>query len=287
MAYCDVTVILLTYNRQSFLPRTLDSILDQSYKKFNLLICDDYSTDGTERICREYAQRDSRIKYCRNAVNVGMPGNLNAGIQRANTEFVAILHDGDIYAEMLLEKWRGALVKHRSAGFVFNVYRHLTDDGETRGLTDRFPEFIPGRQFLDICLKDREFECPVWGTVMARRDVFDTLGLFDARYSFWSDFDMWFRIAEHYDVAFVPEVLIDLPSKRVMPHLFDVGAVRMHGTIFQMYWAARYRRYQGQPILLTKELAKQVLRFIQSRGRRIARRMQISFQDTKGAVATD
>lgn len=270
----DVSIVLVTYNREKFLPRTLDCILSQTYSDFNLLICDDCSTDGTEAVCREYLKHDSRIRYYRNAQNLGMPGNLNTGISRTQSEFIANLHDGDIYYPSLIEKWRAALLENPTAGFVFNIYRHLSHDGVSSGQTDRFPGLMAGSEFLEnVCFQDPELECPVWGTVMARRGVYEALGMFDPTYGFWSDFDMWFRIAEFYDVAFVPEPLIDLPSRTTMPHLFASGALKTHTTIFRMYWAARCRHYWNRPFRLARELAKQVLYFVCSRTRRAMRRL--------------
>jgi hypothetical protein len=133
---------------------------------------------------------------------------------------------------------------------------------------------MAGSEFLEnVCFQDPELECPVWGTVMARRGVYEALGMFDPTYGFWSDFDMWFRIAEFYDVAFVPEPLIDLPSRTTMPHLFASGALKTHTTIFRMYWAARCRHYWNRPFHLARELAKQVLYFVCSRTRRAMRRL--------------
>lgn len=273
----DVSIVLVTYNREKFLPRTLDCILSQTHSDFELLICDDCSTDGTEALCRKYLQSDSRIRYFRNDVNLGMPGNLNAGISRTRCEFVANLHDGDIYHPRLVEKWREALVRNPSAGFVFNIYRHLLADGRSKGVTNTFPGLMRGHEFLeDICFRDDEMECPVWGTVMARRRVYEALGLFDPTYGFWSDFDMWFRIAEQYDIAFVPEVLIDLPSRAVMPHLFVSRALKTHTTIFRMYWAARCRHYWHQPLRLASELARQILLFGSSRFRHLMWRLRLS-----------
>jgi glycosyltransferase involved in cell wall biosynthesis len=272
----DVSIVLVTYNRAQFLPRTLNCILNQTYPHFELFICDDCSTDTTPEICRSYAARDSRITYLRNRTNLAMPGNLNSGISHCSGQFLAILHDGDIYQPTLLERWRAALIAHPTAGFVFNIYRHLSPDGKSGVLTDTFPAFIPGKTFLEkICFRDKELDCPVWGTVMARRAVLEEMSLFNARYSFWSDADMWFRIAEKYDVAFVPEPLIDLPSRQVMPHLFQKTAFTTHATIFSIFWAARCRHYRGRLGALAFELARQTEYFLSSKTRSAARRFPL------------
>ena len=259
VAQADVSIVLVTYNRARFLRQTLESIASQTYPHFEVLICDDCSTDETQAVCREYVRRDSRFRYRRNDRNLAMPGNLNSGIRQARCEFIAGLHDGDTYAPTLIEKWREALIQHPTAGFVFNRYRHLDPDGRTRGITAAFPELVSGSDFLTRCLGDQQLQCPVWGTVMARRSVYEEMGFFDARYSFWSDVDMWFRIAEKYDVAHVPEVLIDLPHRKTMPHLFDPYNLDTHRYTFQIYWEAKRRRYRRQPLVATVELGKQTM----------------------------
>ncbi len=270
----EVSVVLVTYKRAKFLPTTLDGILNQSFGNFELLICDDCSPDETEEVCQAYARRDPRIRYIRNPANLGMPGNLNNGLRQAKCDLVANLHDGDIYYPTLLEKWRAALLAYPSAAFVFNIYRHLTPDGKSGIVTTTFKPLMSGREFLeDVCFVDRELECPVWGTVMARRGVYEALGYFDPSYSFWADFDMWFRIAESHDIAFVPELLIDLPSKAIMPHLFTQGASTAHAKMFRAYWEARRRHFKNRPAKLAAELGKQILDFGYSRTRRVLKRL--------------
>lgn len=255
----DTSIVLVTYNRGQFLRRTLDTLMAQTYPDFELLIYDDCSTDDTEAICREYTAKDPRISYKRQPTRLGMPGNLNAGLQASNGEFLAGLHDGDLYAPTLIEKWREALIKHPSAGFVFNRYRHLDLDGTCSWVTPAFPELIPGHVFLDQCLADNR-GCPVWGTVMGRRSVYEQLDWLNPRYTFWADIDLWLRIAEIHDIAHVPELLIDLPSKQNMPRLFANGfrgSLLGNLTVFKIYWAAKCRRYRHKPLSLAWQLLRQ------------------------------
>ena len=97
-------------------------------------------TDETEAVCREYVERDSRFSYLptRNSRNLGMPANLNAGLRRTRCEFVANLHDGDIYAPTLIEKWRTALIPLIPApASCSTVIAILTPDGQTRAIYSR------------------------------------------------------------------------------------------------------------------------------------------------------
>lgn len=203
-----VSVCLVTYNRATLLPATLDSLLAQTFSDFELIISDDCSTDDTEEICLEYARRDRRVRYYRNETNLGMPGNLNVSLQYAQGEYLANLHDGDVYRKDLLEKWKAALDDQPTAGFVFNAYRSVNSQGQTVINREPYGPLIKG-PVLAYRLVSRWDSC-VYGTVMARRAVYEKLGWFDPCFGNFSDVDMWLRIAENYDVAYLPEPLIDL-----------------------------------------------------------------------------
>jgi len=90
-----VSVCLVTYNRAGVLAETIESILNQTFSDFELIISDDCSTDNTETVCRKYAEKDGRIKYFRNEKNLSMPANLNLAISRARGQYIANLHDGE------------------------------------------------------------------------------------------------------------------------------------------------------------------------------------------------
>jgi len=270
-----VSIVLVTYNREKALPRTIESILAQSYPHFELLICDDASTDGTGDVCERYAATDARVRYIRNPRNLGMPANLNRGIRLCKHELIATLHDGDIYAATLIEKWRAALLRYPSAGFVFNRYIHLSPDEKTEATTWGYPEFISGSDFLErIVFPDRDVEFPVWGTVMARRSVYLEMNLFDERFGFWADIDMWCRIAERYDIAHVPEPLIRLPSRAALPHLFHERMFTAHAMFFRIHWKARTRHYSGRPWQLASSLSFMCWNFVSIRTVKLARRIK-------------
>lgn len=214
-----VSICLTTYNRSGVLPTTVDSLLAQTYGDFELIINDDCSPDATQEICRAYEKRDSRVRYYRNASNLKMPGNLNAAISHATGEYIANVHDGDLYRPDLIEKWKAALDAQPRAAFVFNQYRAFNKDGSER--IDRAPlEQNPSgheiaRQFF------RVFTSCVWGTVMTRRSAYLSTGPFDADYGFISDVDMWLRLARDHEVAYIPEPLITItPREPEHPYYF-------------------------------------------------------------------
>lgn len=245
-----VSVILLTYNRADVLDATIGSILSQTMENFELIIADDASPDHTEEVCQRWAKSDSRIRYHRWPQNVGMPQNLNLGILASSGNYVAILHDDDVYRSDLLEKWRACLDKHPNAAFVFNSYCALDMQAKpVKVYREHLPECVCGRVLLEgIFFKRWLFDSPVWGTVMMRRSAFDRAVSFDERYSYWADVDMWMRLAENYDVCYIDEPLIAVASREASPHQFADSFSRVQPLLERMFWEARMRHYHARPI---------------------------------------
>ena len=267
-----VSICLVTYNRSAQLCKTLDSLLAQAFGDFELIISDDCSPDNTQQICLEYEKRDPRIRYRRNKQNLGMPGNLNACILASSGEYIANLHDGDIYDPTLLEKWSTCLDAYPMAAFVFNAYRDLDVDGKTRMIyREPLPVCIPGHVILEnIYFKRWRFDSPVFGTVMARRSVYEEAGFFDDRFGFYSDVDMWLRLAERHHVAYVNEPLISLPSKKIMPSQFTLSFWEEQRTVERIFWEARLRHYKGHPLRLILEIMRHGVFVVASRTWKLA-----------------
>ena len=92
---CKISVILSTYNRQKLLPRMLDSLLNQEFKDFELILVNNGSTDNTQSICEEYAQKDQRIKLYRIEKNNGPSFARNLGIDKAKGDYICFVDDDD------------------------------------------------------------------------------------------------------------------------------------------------------------------------------------------------
>jgi glycosyltransferase involved in cell wall biosynthesis len=93
-----VAIGLPVYNGHNYLPAAIDSILAQSYGDFDFLISDNASTDGTEEICHAYAQRDRRIRYIRQAKNVGAAANHNLTVRMTDSPYFKWAAHDDLLA---------------------------------------------------------------------------------------------------------------------------------------------------------------------------------------------
>lgn len=233
-----VSIVVTAWNRAAVLPRTLDSLLAQTFGDFELILMDDCSSDHTEEVGRAYEKRDQRIRYHRNPRNLNMPGNLNAGIQRARGAYIANLHDGDVYRPDLIAKWKEALDTYPSAAFVFNDYQVTLPDGTSRIDSMPFDGLVPGREILLHYLSTRT-SC-VWGTVMVRASTYAAAGLFDPTFGFFSDVEMWLRLTTDADAVYIKEPLITL-GPRPEDHPFR------HGLWQSEFWSwGIYAKYLHQ-----------------------------------------
>jgi glycosyltransferase involved in cell wall biosynthesis len=236
-----VSVCLTTYNRAKLVGGTVETILNQRFGDFELIVSDNASEDDTEAVCREFERRDKRVRYYRNPTNLGMPGNLNAAIRRSSAPLIANLHDGDLYRDDLLQKWKEALEEKPECAFVFNALEFLDAGGRRQAPhPNSFPRRIERGALVEYMLG--RFGSPVWGTVMARRWAYDSHGLFNPRYSFIADVEMWMRLNLHHPVAYVPEALITLtPHEPDRPYAFvnwtlERALTSMHEEIIELYF---------------------------------------------------
>jgi len=268
-----VSICLTTYKRAAVLPPTVDSILAQTYGDFELIIQDDCSPDETAEICREYERKDRRVRYYRNTTNLRMPGNLNAAIQNATGNYVANLHDGDVYRPDLIARWKASLDAVPNASFVFNAYEVVSPDGIVSISGEPFDGKVPRYHVAQHHF--RTITSCVWGTVMARAAAYKKAGGFNPAYGFISDVDMWLRLAHDGEVAYVAEPLIRVtPREPDHPfayhswqHLFWQFAIyKKHLALYEDVLPEEVARYCVEyPNLLRRKFTRAMLSLIKHR----------------------
>ncbi len=97
-----LSIGLPVYNGEKFVSQALDSILDQTFENFELIISDNASVDATGEICQKYAEKDNRIRYLRSEQNIGAAGNFNRTFDLANGEYFKWIAHDDVYDKHFL-----------------------------------------------------------------------------------------------------------------------------------------------------------------------------------------
>ena len=197
-----------TYRRAAFLGRTLSSALAQTVTDFEIIVVDDCSPDDTAEVVRGFT--DPRIRYTLNEKNLGVPENLNRAMSLAKGEYLVLLEDHDLVDPTYLEETRGIMTRHPNVGFVATGC--LAIDEQDRPLekyVSPFPETMDGRKLLRRLLT--RTDCPFSVTAVIRRTALGGLDpLFDARYWWYADQYLWWRLAAKTDFGYVARPLLKL-----------------------------------------------------------------------------
>src|SRR5262245_9759520 len=110
-----ISILMPTYNRATLIGETIESILNQTYQDWELIIVDDGSDDDTEQLVSQF--KDQRIQFYK-AGRIAINGKIkNIGIEKANGELIALIDSDDLWAETKLEKQVAALQEYPDAGF--------------------------------------------------------------------------------------------------------------------------------------------------------------------------
>ena len=183
-----------------YLKALLDSLLAQTYAKFEVCLADG-SRPGkdTEAVLRDYATRDSRIRYTVLGENRGIAGNTNAALALAAGDFVVLCDHDDILPPEALFSFAEAIVKEPETDCLYSDEDKLDMDGGS--LFD--PHFKP--DFNPDLLGSVNYICHLFAV---RKSLLDTVGQFDAAYDGAQDYDFIFRVTEKArHIVHVPKVL--------------------------------------------------------------------------------
>jgi glycosyltransferase involved in cell wall biosynthesis len=129
-----VSIGMPVYNAESFICEALDSILGQTYQDFELIISDNASTDKTEEICQAYAAKDQRIRYYRNAANIGGAGNFNRVLELSNGEYFRWASYDDVCAPSYLEKCVETLDREPTVVLCYSQATTIDEQGNNQGV---------------------------------------------------------------------------------------------------------------------------------------------------------
>jgi glycosyltransferase involved in cell wall biosynthesis len=197
-----VSVLMITYDRASYIESAIKSILDQDYGNFEVIIMDDASTDNTEAIVRELKSIDPRIKYFKNAHNMGIPQNRNMGLAHASGKYVAILDSDDLWSDKTkLRKQVEFLENDSSYGLVGTQVSVIDASGAPY---DEFHHKVTDPEIRDLLLAHNQFTN---SSVLFLRQLATDVGGYDLSCNIWEDFDLFLRMGMHTKFANIDMVM--------------------------------------------------------------------------------
>ncbi len=204
-----VTVCLPTYNSGEFLNQAIDSILQQTFTDFELIISDDCSTDNTPVVIKSYQEQDSRIRYLRNSKNLGIFTNWNRCLEYAAGEYITIFAQDDMMLPKNLEEKVKILDKYSNVGLVTSSIMVIdTDNHHLNWNWANYSEdkLVNGEEWVKNNLGEANPICCPF-VLMRRKSLEKVGGKFNCNYDYAADLELWLRICLVADLYFVKEIL--------------------------------------------------------------------------------
>ena len=240
-----VSVIMGTYNCEKTIGYAIESILRQTYKNFEFIICDDGSTDDTLSIIKAYAEKDTRITVLYNECNMRLAASLNRCLHVARGKYIARMDADDESLPTRLEIQIDFLEKHPEYDVV-GCNRIIFDGNGNHGVRKSI-EF-PNKNVL---IKDTPFAHP---TIMMKKRVYDVLGGYrDSKATMRAeDLDLWFRFFENsfqgynlqqvlyrYHESYADYTKRSLKAGVQTARVFWNGYKRIHVPYYKRIWALK------------------------------------------------
>ncbi len=211
-----VSIIIPVYNVKPYVAEALDSVINQTYKNLEIIVVDDGSDDGSEKICDEYAEKDDRIKLIHQQ-NRGLSAARNTGLDNITGEYVCFLDSDDTFFSDTVEKSLNAIIDNDVDCVVFKVIRCKTHkNGNLKKLlsSDVYPKISQGVYSRKEALKavaDRRMNFSVWNKLY-KSNIFDTI-CFPEGYVY-EDVYTVFQIFDKMNKIFVLDDVLVMYRKR-------------------------------------------------------------------------
>lgn len=276
-----VSVIIPCYNYGEFLGEAVDSVLNQTYQNFEIIIIDDGSTDNTKEVVKNFQKKDKRIGYYYQK-NKGPSAARNLGAAKSNGNYICFLDADDIFKKSHLGDSINFLEKNKDLSMVFSNARFFSDAGQNKAVKFRNIKFQKKlKKFLksasektykdNVFLKKDSLNCFLLYSVVAtctevfKKEVFLEAGGFKKLLKRGQDRELDFRIARRFRIGFInkknamirvhnknkPTIGKDILSISALKSVYDCKGLKssekkaLDKTIANLYFDLGYKYFKS------------------------------------------
>lgn len=191
-----VSIIMPSYNTAKYIAESIQSVLDQTYKNWELIIVDDFSTDNTDEIVRPFLV-DERIHYLKNELNSGAAVSRNRALREAKGRWIAFLDSDDLWMPEKLEK-QISFMETNDYSFSYTEYEEIDVNGNKTGVYVTGPKKITKAGMFNYCW-------PGCLTVMYDKEVIGLIQIVDIKKN--NDYAMWLKACRKANCYLLDEEL--------------------------------------------------------------------------------
>ena len=220
-----ISVIIPAYNHERYVAEAIQSVLNQTYQDFEIVITDDGSTDNTVNIIKNFTS-DPRIKLFCFEKNRGAAVAANNCVKEAQGEFIAMLSSDDVFLPHKLEMQIAFLEQHPEIGAVFGYAQVIDEEGNLFEKNHFYKNIFlqPNRtRFEWLNYFFFHANCLCHPSALIRKVCYEDIGYYDQRFAQLPDFDFWVRLCTKYEIYIIEEELIKF---RVRDNEANVSGVK-------------------------------------------------------------
>lgn len=219
-----ISIITPLYNSEKYIRETIESVLNQTYKNWEMLIVDDCSKDNGVKIVNEYVLKDKRIKLFKNEKNEGVSFTRNRAIDLSQGKYIAFLDSDDLWKKEKLKK-QILFMEKNNIDLSYTGYEKINMDGSLRGEI-KVPEKLDYKELLKNCL----INC-ISGVY--RKEKFE---VFRFRKTKAEDYIFWLEIFKQIDYAYgIQESLAYYRVSNNSRSSNKLDIVKFHWKIYREY----------------------------------------------------
>lgn len=205
-----VSIIIPVYNTEKYIAKAIESVLNQTFSNFELILVDDASTDNTYTICEQYANNDNRVRLYKNEKNLGMMPNWNHAIEYITGKYWAKLDADDWWTETFIEDCHNIISKDENIGMVCGRYIYIDENdniipnseyqlpNEYKNTSTDFTWRVKKGNGLFVPTLAQQ------GNGLIRTDIIQKLGKYTLLPA--GDTEFYFRIGAHYKIHFLDKL---------------------------------------------------------------------------------
>lgn len=219
-----VSIIMPSYNTSQYIAETIQSVIDQSYQNWELIIVDDCSTDNTDYVVSKI--NDQRITFLKNKKNSGAAVSRNRALREAKGKWIAFLDSDDLWKPDKLEK-QIQFMKKNNYQFSYTNYEEIDSNGMKKNVVVSGPKIVTKKGMFNYCW----LGCL---TVMYNREAIGLIQIEDIKKN--NDYAMWLQVCKKANCYLLDEVLAEYRRGRE-------GSISTHSYKELIKWHYKLFRY--------------------------------------------
>jgi len=215
----QISIIIPTYNWEKYIKETIESVLTQNFKNFEIIIINDYSTDNKEEIIKNF--KDNRIVYIKNDQNLNIVWSRNKWLEISKWKYICFLDHDDLFIDsQKLKLQYDFLEKNLDYGMVWSSVILINENWEKIWeINSRISDY----DLKNHIIMSNQFTC--W-SVMFRKSIIEKIWFLNKRYNKSDDYDYWLKIWKISKI------------ENINKYLF---AYRIHSNSTTFQWLNRYK----------------------------------------------